>query len=136
MNLVRVVCDTNVLVSALLGSSTNRRILEIFETSQIVLLFTRDTLAELAEVLRRPELGISASEIRLLFQIIRKRAGKVRVGKTVWHCRDPKDDIILNVAYYGKPDFLITGDKDILAFSHESSLKILTPAKFLELFGD
>ncbi len=100
MKPVRVVCDTNILISALLGSSTNRKVLEIFESGQITLLFSKETLSELAEVLRRPQLGIRISEIQSLFRAVQEKAEKIRIERMVWCCRDSKDDIVLNTAYF------------------------------------
>ena len=131
---VRVVCDTNILVSALLGSPTNQKIYETFKAGHIILLFSKETLAELAEVLGRPKFKIPSPALRSLFRIVRQRARIIRKVKSVELCRDPKDNMILGSALSGKADFLVTGDKDILAVSLISDCQILTPSKFLELF--
>ena len=135
MNPVRVVCDTNVLVSALLGSSTNLKIFEAFKEGKIVLLFSKETLAELAEVLSRAELKIPASEIRSLFRVVRKRAHIIRKVKPLRRCRDPKDDFVVATALSGEAGFLITGDKDIHAVTNISGLKIVPPAAFIQRFS-
>ena len=130
---VQVVCDTNVLVSALLGSSTNRKIFEIFKSGQIILIFSKESLVELAEVLGRPKFKIPPSEIRSLFRLVRKRARIVRNIKPITMCRDPKDNMILAAAVSGKAAYLVTGDQDILALSNISTVQIVPPAKFLTL---
>ena len=135
MNPVRAVCDTNVLISALLGSSVNQQILNIFKEGRIVLLFSKETLAELAEVLSRPKLNIPVSDIRSLFRVVRKRARVIRKIKLLKLCRDPKDDIILATAISGRAEFLITGDKDLLSIKDIQNFSILTPARFIEVLG-
>jgi putative PIN family toxin of toxin-antitoxin system len=58
-------------------------------------------------------------------------------GKTAI-CRDPKDDAYLHLCIAAKADFLVTGDKDLLAVDPGSvavlpdGLKIVTPRQFLE----
>jgi putative PIN family toxin of toxin-antitoxin system len=53
-------------------------------------------------------------------------------------CRDPKDDAYLHLCIAAKADFLVTGDKDLLAVDPGSvdvlpdGLKIVTPRQFLE----
>jgi putative PIN family toxin of toxin-antitoxin system len=53
-------------------------------------------------------------------------------------CRDPKDDAYLHLCSAAKADFLVTGDKDLLAVDPGSvvvlpdALKIVTPRQFLE----
>jgi len=54
-------------------------------------------------------------------------------------CRDPKDDAYLSLCAGVMADFLITGDKDLLAVDPaanrglSSNLKIITPRQFLEM---
>ena len=130
---VPVVCDTNVLVSALLGSFTNRKIFDVFKSGKVLLVFSKESLAELVEVLSRPQFKIPASEIRSLFRLVRKRARIVRNIKPITMCRDPKDNMILAAAVSGKAAYLVTGDQDILALSNISTVQIVPPAKFLTL---
>lgn len=50
------------------------------------------------------------------------------------HCRDPKDDYLLACAAAGRADFLVTGDRDLLALDGDpalGALRILAPADFL-----
>jgi predicted nucleic acid-binding protein len=53
-------------------------------------------------------------------------------------CRDPKDDAYLHLCIAAKADFLVTGDKDLLAVDPgpvaalPAGLKIVTPRQFME----
>ena len=132
MRPVRVVCDTNVLVSALIGSPTNQKIFNLFRQGRIILLFSKETLLELAEVLNRREFKIPPSDIRSLFRLIRRRAELISRLQVISRCRDPKDDVVLATAFSGKADFLVTGDKDILAVKSPMKPRIVTPSQFIE----
>ena len=45
-------------------------------------------------------------------------------------CRDPKDQVFLELALESHADYLISGDKDILAYPSAEGLKIITAASF------
>jgi uncharacterized protein len=47
--------------------------------------------------------------------------------------RDPKDDYLLAYAVVGQADYLVTGDKDLLALKQIEGVTILTPADFVKL---
>jgi uncharacterized protein len=54
------------------------------------------------------------------------------VNHTVELCRDPKDDIYLELALSGKADLIISGDKDLLVLNPFQGIPIITPSQFLE----
>ncbi len=56
----------------------------------------------------------------------------VEVKSAVRLCRDPTDDFLLSLAKDGVADFLITGDKDLIALSQIFSTQILTLTTFIE----
>jgi predicted nucleic acid-binding protein len=49
-------------------------------------------------------------------------------------CRDPKDNMILELAVSGEADFIITGDEDLLILNPFQSIQILTPDAWLTNF--
>ena len=68
-----------------------------------------------------------------ILRVIKSRAVRVNPQNPfIEICRDPKDNMILAAALSGKADFLVTGDKDILAVRLVSDCQILPPFKFLE----
>jgi putative PIN family toxin of toxin-antitoxin system len=50
-------------------------------------------------------------------------------------CRDPNDDHVIATALAVNADFIVTGDKDLLALTQYQSIRILTPRAFLTEFG-
>lgn len=130
---MRVVVDTNVLVSALLSGPVPRRIYHAFLDGSIALLFSRDTLAELIDVLSRPAFRslTSETEVADLLAAIRRDALIVEAIERVSVCRDPKDDIFLACALAGRAEYLVTGDRDLLVLHPWRGIRILRPAEFL-----
>lgn len=109
---MRVVFDCNVLISALLNyTSTSGHALLKAKRSDIILLST-SVLAELINVAIRPKFDRYASiEVRLEFA---REYESVSTLLTVTHkvniCRDPKDNMYLELALSGNADCIVTGD--------------------------
>lgn len=55
---------------------------------------------------------------------------KVEIEPTHFINRDPKDNFLLDLIDFSKADFLVTGDKDLLAHNPFKTSKILTPVEF------
>jgi uncharacterized protein len=130
---VRVVFDTNVVVSALmlLGSPPRRAFDAALQHGQ--LLVSEAMLEELDDVLRRPKLAEYVSEeqrLEFLAAYIRD-AEDVLVTTRLRECRDPKDDKLLELAIAGKATHIVSGDQDLLTLSPFRGIVILTPADFL-----
>lgn len=132
---MRVVVDTNVLVSTALdpGSVPGRVVAAVVTRGR--LLVSDATLRELERVLQRPRLdkfSRLADRLSLLAQVT--GVGElVAVQESVTACRDPKDDKFLEVAVNGSATHLVTGDLDLLALHPFRGIPILTPADFLAL---
>lgn len=50
-------------------------------------------------------------------------------------CRDPKDNIFLDTAHFGKANLLVTGDKDLLVLKKYKKIPIISPAEFIKSFA-
>ena len=131
---VRVVLDTNVLVSAALRPrGTPGRCLGA-ATDVGVALLSQETAEELAEVLLREKFDRYASvQSREVFlRSFIEEAEVVEVAEGIKACRDPDDDKFLEAAVSGEADYLVTGDEDLLVLHPFRGIPILTPAAFLE----
>ena len=60
-----------------------------------------------------------------------RHAEVVEITETVRACRDPKDDMFLEVAVSGKASHIVTGDADLLALGPFRSIAIVAPATYL-----
>ena len=49
-------------------------------------------------------------------------------------CRDPKDNMYLELASSGNADIIVTGDNDLLILDPFSAIRIITPKEFMEHF--
>lgn len=58
----------------------------------------------------------------------------IEVKSTVFICRDPKDDFLLELAKDGKADYLLTGDKDLLIIGKMDKTVIIKINDFTEKY--
>ncbi|MGQ9625849.1 MAG: putative toxin-antitoxin system toxin component, PIN family [Anaerolineae bacterium] len=106
--LPRVVIDTNVLVSGLLGGETTAQVIERWLESRFILITSEALLEELAKVIARPKLAML-----IPLELICWQAFLAESAVETPLCRDARDYPVLSAAIAGDADFLITGDKDL-----------------------
>ncbi len=130
--MVRAVIDTNVLVSALTSDGKPRRLVLRLLEAHVVIVSPR-MLAELGDVLARDKFSVKDSQInRFVSSLVRTCrivSDNLRF-KVV--SEDPDDDVVLNVAYTGKADYLVTGDNHLLALKQFKKTRIVTVSQMLE----
>jgi len=129
----RFVLDTNVLVSAtLVGDSIPAFALQKAEALGMV-LYSYATLAELAQVISRPKFSryLTPQHVDGLLARIHRTWERVTIIHQIRTCRDPEDDMFLELAINGQADTLITGDGDLLALNPYRDLPIIAPSQFV-----
>jgi uncharacterized protein len=128
---LRVVLDTNVLVSALVFASPGAYWLRaLWQRQHIVPLASRESIEELIRVLAYGKFALSESDQRDLLEDYLPFVETVVATKAkgMPACRDPNDEKFLRLAYAAKADALVTGDRDLLALARQSKLAIIDPA--------
>ena len=133
---IRVVLDTNVLVSGLAyPGSIPGRIISVWRQGGLEVVLSRYILDEMVRVFPRlSRLTLSAEEIRDLADSFMFLADIVEpAAEQDATLRDPSDQPILGTLLSSRADYLITGDKDLLALAEQ--YPILTPAAFWQRHG-
>jgi putative PIN family toxin of toxin-antitoxin system len=134
---VRLVIDTNILISALLSAtSLPAHLILLWREGQFDLLTSLEQLDELMRVTRYPKIAERLSTAcagRLINElrdvaIVTKNLPKVTVSP------DPCDNYLLAIAVTGSANFLVTGDKaDLLSLKLYEGTKIVSVREFLTL---
>jgi putative PIN family toxin of toxin-antitoxin system len=134
--MIRVVLDTNILVSALLSPEGPPALL--FRTALLGqenrLCVSGEVYAEYDEVIRRPNLRRSESQIAATLRSIREMGIWVKPHEKVSGCLDPDDNIFLECAQAADADFLVTGNVKHFPAIWKNT-RIVTVRQFLNEFG-
>jgi putative PIN family toxin of toxin-antitoxin system len=131
---MRVVVDTNVLVSAVLSSTgLPALILDLIFSREVTLILSPAILAEYEEVLTRDEFyRLREEKVR---QVLRRLQIAAEVVSTKPHpvsLPDPDDQPFLACAIEGRAHYLITGNKKHFPASLCKPISVVSPAEFLE----
>jgi len=132
---MRVVFDNNVLISAaLLKNSLPFRAFE-YAVKQHVILRSHDTLSELSTTLSKSKFDhyFMDNNSRIEFVISYIQATEnIEVNHRINICRDPKDNMYLELALSGEAEYIVTGDSDLLVLHPFENIQIITPKFFIE----
>ena len=132
---LRVVVDTNVLISALLFGGQPGRLHEMWVGGRLIPLLSRESFAEFSKTLTYPKSRLSPAEVALLVEQELLPYAEV-VDATVdatGVCRDEHDDKFLALAASGGASYLITGDRDLLVLKTFGNTQIVTVREILDL---
>jgi len=133
---MRVVFDTNVLVSALLfeQSTPARAFFAALQGGEVLL--STPLANEISNILHRKKFDRYLSEDqRETFLIALVQSSKlVEVTKTINACRDPRDNMLLELAVSGNADVIVTGDTDLLVLNPFKNIAILQPEAFFTAY--
>jgi uncharacterized protein len=130
---MRVVVDTNVLVSAGLKAETAPRNAVLWIRRHGRFLKSDATERELRLTVARPKLLRLLANSAFLEELLHlmDAAEQIQVIETVRACRDQDDDKFLEVAINGNADRIIAGDPDLLVLDGFRGIRIVDPANFL-----
>jgi putative PIN family toxin of toxin-antitoxin system len=130
---MRIVLDTNVIVSAVLKANSLPFHAVRWVDRHGVLLKSAITEQEILEVLARPHIAkVAAAGFRADLAKMLARAELVAITERLTACRDPDDDKFLELAVSGRADLIVTGDADLLTLNPFRDIPIVTPAAFVQ----
>jgi putative PIN family toxin of toxin-antitoxin system len=134
--IIRVVLDTNVLISALLFKGELSRIVGLWQKGKIIPVISKETFDELRTVLEYSKFSLSRAEIKSLIEHdILPFFEVVNVSKHVkGTCRDPEDDKFISCAISASVDWIVTGDKDLSDLKKYQSIRIIHASDFIKMF--
>ena len=133
MTALRVVLDSNVLISAVISPLGKPFGCFSWVLDHGTLVASLEVIEEVETRLARPKFAkyVDEAKRRSFIADIRLTAVLVALTGTLKACRDPDDDKLLETAILGAADYLVTGDQDLLVLNPFQSLAIVTPAQFL-----
>jgi putative PIN family toxin of toxin-antitoxin system len=131
---VKIVLDTNVLVSGLLSPfGPPGRIVQVAAAGDLSLCFDARILAEYREVLLRPAFSFPAHHVQALLEQIRAAGVAVTAAPLPRPLPDPDDDAFLEVAISAAAEFLVTGNPRHFPARQRAGIRVASPAEFLDI---
>jgi len=136
--LIHAVIDTNILVRALIKpEGTVGPVLGRLRDGDYRIAFSEPLLAELVDVLNRPHIrekyGLDQGDIETVLALILLRGESISPTQRIDICRDPKDNIILEVAISAGVDVIVSGDEDLLILSPYERIPVVEPYEFIQM---
>ena len=130
-NNIRVIIDTNIWISSLIGRQLNS-LRELLSYPTIELVVTERLMQEVLLVARRPKFAkyFRSEDIEQLQKWMSQNMTNVPLGKIPARCRDPKDDYLLELAIQSKAIYLVSGDSDLLEMETIGECRIMTVRQF------
>jgi putative PIN family toxin of toxin-antitoxin system len=137
---IRVVFDTNVLVSYLLTHRPPVATLIDRHLAQedFLLVTAQELLEELDRALRYPKLQRYCTDSeRIRFVALVMALGEVvELPESIPRiCRDPDDDRVIACAVAGQAEVIVTGDQDLLALERVGRILIWSPTQLVDLLN-
>jgi putative PIN family toxin of toxin-antitoxin system len=134
---MRIVADTNTVLSGLLWQGPPRRLLDLARERALTLCTSATLLAELAEVIARDKFarqvlaaGLSPAELvqdyERLAEIMKPEPLPTPVS------RDPDDDHVLACAIAAQANLIVSRDKDLLDLHEHQGIPIVLVADALQ----
>ena len=131
---VRVILDTNIVVSGFLWRSFPRQLLDLARANAITIYTSGALLDELADVLSRNKLAAKLQEQRVTPAFLMRHYGMLAkvvtpaiIGRVVPN--DADDDAVIACALAAKVKFIVSGDAHLLTLGQHQGIPIVTAAQ-------
>ncbi len=135
---MKVVLDTNVLVSALIKSGKPRELIFELARKKIQVVTSRDILEEFLEITDDPMIRryVNEDDTIAFLRIVGSIATIVKIRSRFKVIEeDPDDDVVLRAAHDGRADYIVSGDKHLLSLKGFRGIKTVTVGQMLEVLG-
>ena len=130
---MRVIIDTNVLISGIFWSGKPKFLLNKARRGEITSVTSEILLNEMKEILTGEDkpFRLSVSEANRIVSSIRDISDVILPKSKVSVCRDEDDNRVLECALDGNAEYIVTGDTDLLDLREYQGIYILNVADFL-----
>lgn len=133
---IRVVLDTNVIISGALFGGLPREVLQTAIDHRISVFIGDDIIEEISGVLQRPKFRKTVLLNAILIGQIVEVANKVRTfRKEKVILNDRNDPIIIDCAIAAEAEYIVTGDLEFIAYGEVAGIPIIQPRQLLEILS-
>jgi len=129
--MTRVVLDTNIFISAVLGGRLGV-IIDEWKAGKFKLIVTDSIAREYLDVINRPKFNIPQAEIIAVSDYLLQLGEFVTPTEEIHIIvADPTDDKFLEAALAGKVDYIVSGDNHLLELKSFKNIPIVTAKEFI-----
>lgn len=131
---MKVVVDTNVLISGVFFGGAPRRVVEAVAGRQIEASATPEIMEEYDRVVREM---VRRGQGRLRTDALSVLLSRIRIDEpatTVAVCRDPDDDKFIACAIDAGALYVVSGDRDLLDLGSYEGVDMITAADFCDRY--
>lgn len=130
---MKIVTDTNILISALGWKGYEYDLIRLVFTGEIELFTTPEIIEEFLKVSTRKKFGFSPHEIEEFISAVLEVSNVFMPEISINEIKDdPSDNIFLECALEGNVDFIITGDRHLLNLGQFENIKIMNASSFIK----
>ena len=130
---MKIILDTNVLISGIFFSGPPYQILKAWQEGKIQIAVSKEILAEYHRVAEELSEKFSSVEISQILELFIIHAEMVNTqGLEVSVCEDPDDNMFISCALGSKSKIIVSGDKHLLKISGYQEIEVLKPRMFLD----
>ena len=132
---MRIVCDTNVIVSGMLFGGHSRTILTAVAQGRVEAFTSPALLHELREVLQRRKFRLKPEQVDAVMELVRESFTGVDSGTEFSVIADdPDDDRVLEAAHASRARVIVSGDRHLLTLGAWRAVTVLSPADFVAAY--
>lgn len=131
---MKIVVDTNVVISGIFFGGNPRKIVEAIVDSNIDAYATPEIIEEYMEIIesmvKRKQGRLNQSALYPLFSSLKiiEKTSEIKV------CRDPDDDKFIGCAMDSKALYIVSGDNDLLDIHEYEGIQIITAKEFCDTY--
>ena len=134
--MIKAILDTNVVISAIIFGGKPRRLLNLAIEGKVSLFFSEPMFEEIREILGGRKFRFTASQLLAVERELEAISDTVYPDKSIKIVKDdPDDDVFIECALAADADFIVSGDKHLLALKSYGNVKIVNAAEFIEMVG-
>jgi len=132
--MLRVVFDTNVLVSSIIYVGKSSLLIDAVLEGKIMLITSTPIIREFRGVIARDKFKLSKIQQTTLTNFLLRICRIIKIKSRFKAIEgDPSDDVVLRTAVDGKADFIVSGDEHLLSLKEFGRVKIMTVSEILDL---
>ena len=139
--MLTAVLDTQIILrgASSVTSSITAKIYAAWNVGRFTLLLSEPILAEVADVLARPEvlrrLRVTPVEAVALIELLRRQSTLVTPAVRIMQSRDQDDDKFLECAAAGGADYIVSADADLLSLRVVQDIPVLDVSTFWQILA-